>query len=81
MATLEDALDKLENAIGKLEAAQAAMDGAGESGGRNVDLEDLAKAAEEAQSENAGLRGERERIATRIDKVIGHLNAMLEDEA
>lgn len=82
MSTLENALDKLEKAIGRLEAAQAAAETARpETTQEGFDAEELAKAAADAQSENLDLLAEREQVAARIDKVIGRLNGMLEDDA
>jgi FtsZ-binding cell division protein ZapB len=77
MATLQDVRDRLERAVGRLEAAQKAYKDRWDAKLADVQREALVKALEETQQQNQALVDEREALADQVDAVIGRLRAVL----
>jgi hypothetical protein len=85
MEQLEQARERLDRALERIEAAQAALDDRVRvlkaAVAQGTEWQDLIHAVEEVQKENHGLSEREDRIRIRLDQAIERLSAILDGAA
>lgn len=83
MSRIDQAQERLERAVARLERARRAqtdrlsqMKDARSAGPDAAEMNNLVRALDEAQRENAALVAERESMADRVDTIIGRLKTV-----